>query len=613
MKKTTFNLLLLLLLSHVPVAFSQTDTINVLDEVLIDAKLKVFSTGQHILSISDSVTRKNRPSLTSVLNYNTPIYFKENGLGMVSSPSFRGTTASQTAVLWNGININSQFNGQTDFSTINAAGYDEIAVRGGGGSVVYGTGAIGGTVHLNTRLSFREKIENDLFVQYGSFKTLDARYRFKVGQGDWALSVSGARNNSDNDYEYPKGRGKNINGHFYNNAFNIGLAYRFNDQNSLKLYSEFFDGERHFSLIRPSETRTKYKDFNSRNLLEWESKFSRFTSSASLAFLDENFKYFGNIASENYSFGEADSYIAKHDLKYEVSEKLQFNSVLTNTYTNGKGSSLGENSRNIFSAAFLLKHWLDEKLSYEAGIRKEFTDNYESPVLFSAGANYQLSDFYGIKLNASKNFRIPTYNDLYWSSSGNLDLLPETSLQGEIGNRISWQDFELNLTVYYIDIDDLIRWLPGSGGVWRPENVDEVHTYGVESVLHWKKQLREFGLVNLTGTYAYTISENKHTDYQLTYVPFHKATAALVYSYKRLEVDYQFLFNGEVYTRSDNNSRYNLDSYMVSNVGASYGIGSNGNYRLGARVLNLFDEAYESVENRWMPGINFNIYLNLNF
>ncbi|UJH91970.1 TonB-dependent receptor plug domain-containing protein [Antarcticibacterium sp. 1MA-6-2] len=126
--------------------------------------------------------------------------------------------------MWNGININSQFNGQIDFNTINAAGFDEIAVRGGGGSVAYGTGAIGGTVHLNTNLSFRDRLENDLFLEYGSFNTLDARYRLKAGWEKWSISVAGAHNSSDNDYEWPNAR-KNLNGQFYSNSINFGIAY----------------------------------------------------------------------------------------------------------------------------------------------------------------------------------------------------------------------------------------------------------------------------------------------------------------------------------------------------------------------------------------------------
>lgn len=287
-------------------AYAQDTLVNQLGEVfLTDAKLVEFSTGQTVISINDSVTKQDRPLLTSVLNFNSSVYFKENGHGMVSSPSFRGTSASHTAVLWNGININSQFNGQTNFNTINTAGFDEIAVRGGGGSVIYGTGAIGGTVHLNNLISFKEKLEQDIFLQYGDFNTLDARYKLKMAKGDWSFSISGARNHSDNDYEYPEDEGTNINGEFYNNTINVALAFRLDHANLLKFYSGLYESEYHFSLMRPSETKTKHQDLNSRNLLEWESKINRFTSTAKLAFLDERYKYFGNIASENYSFGEA--------------------------------------------------------------------------------------------------------------------------------------------------------------------------------------------------------------------------------------------------------------------------------------------------------------------
>ena len=87
---------------------------------------------------------RSQPSLTQLLNFNSNIYFKESGAGMVSSPSFRGTTASQTVVLWNGININSQTTGQTDFNTINVRGFDQIKVKAGGGNVAEINSSVGG-------------------------------------------------------------------------------------------------------------------------------------------------------------------------------------------------------------------------------------------------------------------------------------------------------------------------------------------------------------------------------------------------------------------------------------------------------------------------------------
>jgi iron complex outermembrane receptor protein len=104
-----------------------------LDTIYLTAeKLEDKSVGQPIIKINKELLANYRPQLTEVLQFETPIHFKENGFGMVSSASFRGTTAQQTAVVWNGININSTFLGQTDFSLINTQNLSEVLVRPGG-------------------------------------------------------------------------------------------------------------------------------------------------------------------------------------------------------------------------------------------------------------------------------------------------------------------------------------------------------------------------------------------------------------------------------------------------------------------------------------------------
>ncbi|MCM4156504.1 TonB-dependent receptor [Gramella sp. AN32] len=589
---------------------AQNDSINWLDEVrLSDVKLKKFSTGQHITELSDSLLQKNKQQLTDVLNFNTPIYFKENGRGMVSSPSFRGTTASQTAVIWNGININSQLNGQVDFNTINTTGYNEISIRGGGGSVVYGTGAIGGSVHLNNSISFKNKKEHNLLLQYGSFNTIDTRYNFKLSKSKWSLNLALSRNSSDNDYDFPNGT-ENLNGEYFNNVVNIALGYRFNSKNILKIISEIYDGERHFSLIRSSENRTKYQDLTTRNLLEWNSWFIDFKQTLSLAFIGEEYKYYPNIDSQNFSFGSANNFIAKYDLDYKLNEEILFNAVLQNTYTEGEGSSFDDNDRNIFSAALLGKHYINEDLQYEAGLRKEITSNYESPLLFSFGVDYKLNDFYTLKLNASKNFRIPTYNDLYWSSAGNPELHPEKSLQAELGNQFNFQNVEAGVIFYYNDIKDMIRWLPGSDGIWHPENEDKVNIYGLESFINWRKTFSNETILTARGSYAYTISKNPETNKQLIYVPYHKVTGNLSYQFRQFTPSLQVLYNGSVYTRTDYSEQ--LSGYILTNFGLAYTIDKRWDWELGTRINNLFNTEYQNVEDRWMPGINYSIFLIFN-
>ncbi|CAL66059.1 TonB-dependent receptor plug domain-containing protein [Christiangramia forsetii] len=593
-------------------ATAQNDSINWLDEVrLSDVKLQQFSTGKHINELSDSLLIKNQPQLTEILSFNSSIYFKENGRGMVSSPSFRGTTASQIAVVWNGININSQFNGQLDFNTVNTGAYDQISVRGGGGSVVYGTGAIGGSVHLNNSLSFKKKQEHQLLLQYGSFNTIDARYNFKLAKNKWSLNLALSRNSSDNDYDYPNERGKNLNGEYSNNSVNVAFGYRFNSANTLKIISELYDGERHFSLIRPTENKTKYRDLNNRNLLEWNSEFSNFKQITSLAFLREDYQYFANIDSDTYSYGTAKSYIAKYDLGYNLNSDVLLNTVVQNTYTDGEGSNIANNDRNILSVAILGKHSITQSLQYEAGLRKEITGNYESPILFSFGANYKMNDFYTLKLNASKNFRIPTYNDLYWSSAGNPDLDPETSLQAELGNHFRFENMEAGISMYYNDVSDMIRWLPGGDGIWRPRNEDKVNIYGLESFVNCKKSFSKETNLIARASYAYTISKNSETNKQLIYVPYHKVTGNLSYQIHQFTPFLQVLYNGSVYTRTDYSEQ--LSGYFLANLGMSYTIDKERDWELGGRVNNLFNTEYQNVEDRWMPGINFNLYINFKF
>ena len=148
---------------------AQESPIWELEEVIVsDSRLKRYTEGHKLKILRDSTLQRNGVFLTSLLAFNSNIYFKENGFGMVSSPAFRGTNASHTAVVWNGININSQLNGQVDFNTINPFNYSSVAIRSGGGSVQFGSGAIGGSVHLNNDLRF----EKHFIAHYANRTTL---------------------------------------------------------------------------------------------------------------------------------------------------------------------------------------------------------------------------------------------------------------------------------------------------------------------------------------------------------------------------------------------------------------------------------------------------------
>ncbi|HET8838131.1 MAG TPA: TonB-dependent receptor [Flavobacteriaceae bacterium] len=593
---------------------AQNDSVQVLDPVILHAsKLNEFSNTQHVRVFNDSLLKNAKPLLTDILNHQTSIYFKENGAGMVSSASFRGTTASQTAVVWNGININSKFNGQTDFNTISIVGFDEISVRSGGGSVLFGTGAIGGSVHLNNNLQFNKGFENEVHFGYGSFDTQDIHYKMSASDEKTSVEISIARTKSNNDFPYPGTDRKNLNGQYENTSIKTGLAYRINENNLLKIHTSIFDGERHFSLIRPSETPTKYQDFHTWNLIAWERNFKPFSSELKVAYLNEQFNFFPNVSTENHTGGKAETFIGNYNLGVNLKNGMEFHALLDYSYTTGSGSNMDDNSQKIASAALLLKQRLSNRFLYEIGAKKEFTKNYKSPFLFSAGATFKTTEFYSLKINISKNYRIPTFNDLYWEKSGNINLKPETSHQAEIGNYFRYKNAKFSATAFFISVHDMIQWTP-STTIWEPINVDKVQSYGLESNFDYKKHFGKHQFL-FHANYEYTISEDENTHKQLRYVPVHKVTASLGYSFKEWDFFYDFLYVGEVFTTSDNDPKEKIPGYSISNIGASYSflMKKKKEIEIGSHIRNLFNEAYQNVENRFMPGINFNLYLNFKF
>ncbi len=601
--------------------FAQNDSITRLDEVIIsDIKIKKFSEGYKVQSLSDSVIKRNDISLTSLLRYNSTIYFRENGIGGISSASFRGTSASQTAVIWNGININSQLNGQTDFNTVSTNNYDDIAIRSGGGSVQYGSGAIGGSVHLNNEFKFSNHFSNNFRISYGSFNTSKANYKVRYGNKKIYTDVGVDYINSDNDYKYLGTEFRNQNGAFQNINMNGGLGVFLSDKNLIKVYHNTFLGKRNFSGILSgtsiSPSNDSYQDINSRSLITWKHFDKSYTSKLSIAHLHEMYRFFDNKDSDEYDFGKSNNLITKYEFLYHLNKDIQLNAIADYSFIQGEGTNFGgSQDRNIFSGVLLYKHSLGKKFNYGASLRQEITSNYDSPLLFALDAKFTPSKYYTVKINGSRNYRIPTYNDLYWVGPGGLgnpDLIPETSLQTELGQEIRFKSTSLSLTAYYINAKDLIKWIPVSGTVWSPVNIDEVESYGVEIDLDYEKEWKNQA-ITWNNNYAYTISEDKERDKQLIYVPFHKVTSSMSYRYGRFSAFYQLLYNGSVFITTDNTRE--IDGYDVSNVGLVYTyLKTEANeFAVNFRANNIYNRNYQNVGFRPMPNRNYQIQLTFKF
>jgi len=595
--------------------WAQNFSVESLDTIyLVDRQLKTFNTGQKQQQLNDSVIAHNSFAMTDLLNRETPIYFKQNGYGMVSSASFRGTTAQQTAVLWNGININSQLTGQTDFNTLLTSNFNSISVKYGGGSVLYGTGAIGGSIHLNSGFS-NEKHHHHFFQSgYGSFNTYQINYNFEKQVNQLKFKIGLARRQSDNDFEIPEQNRTNTNGQFNLNSLDTGISYSIDHKNTLNYFGNLSFGDRHFSLIRASDPKPNYKHFDSRNLVEWQHKTSGFQSNLKAAYLTEEFTFIDNLERDpvTESTSRVNTTWLQHEFWYTL-KNISLNSVINYQYNRAEGDQLTEAQRSLFGMSLLYKHELSSKFIYEITIRQDINGNFNNPFLFSLGTQYSLTRHLELNWALSKNYRIPTLNDLFWQTGGNPNLIPEESYQTELGLAFAKNNFNLSMTGFYNDISYLIRWLPNATGIWQPENTDDVRAYGLESAISFQKELFNTHQFNINAMYSYTISEDGSTGNQLIYVPYHIFRINTSYSIKSWSAGFYYQFNDEVFTRTNNNPNETIDKYMLLDAQLSWNIPYIKDTSLSLRALNLFDLAYEVVENRPMPGRSFSIHLITQF
>lgn len=602
------NLYVVFAFLNVMLSYGQLDSIQNLETVyLSDSKLIHFSEGFKVEKIEDSIVKRNSVSLTDVLRFNSSIYFKENGYGMVSSPSFRGTNAAQTAVIWNGININSNFTGQTDFNIISPSGYDEIAIRSGGGGVQYGSGAIGGSIHLNNSFSFDAPSHSRVTVGYGSFNTVSGQARTTQIWKNHYLNIGVDFIHSKNDFDYVGKNRRNDHGEF------TRFSAKINEARKLKRglagwNSEYSYSDRNFSGSLTSVGKDGYKDLNTRNLIQLQQTFGKFKTTAKAAHLYEQYQYYPNSSKPVYQEGKAHTLVGSAESEVRLNSDMTFHGKIDYSVVHGKGENIGEHTQKTWAAIVLMNHEVSKKFGYGINFRHEFLNGFDNPFLFSADAKYSLSDFYSLRLNGSKNYRIPTFNDLYWNAGGNPNLKPETSYQVEIGQEFKWKRFNFDLAAFYIDSKNMIKWTPITGTVWSPENIAKARNFGMEVKGNYRQKWKNHH-VTLDVLYTYTQAEDLERKKQLIYVPYHKFSASITYDFKELSVYFQNIYTGKAFNTSDNISV--VDAYFVSDLGMEYRF-KNAPFGIGSRIKNLFNTYYENVAYRPMPSRNIQIFINFN-
>lgn len=227
-----------------------------------------------------------------------------------------------------------------------------------------------------------------------------------------------------------------------------------------------------------------------------------------------------------------------------------------------------------------------------------------------------------------RSFRMPTFNDLYYTDMGNATLRPETATQYDAGvvyNK-SWEEGVLRHVgiqgdLYYNDVKDKIVAYPkGQQFRWTMLNLGRVHIHGLDIEAEADLQLAR--LLTLTGRIQYTYQDARDvtdptTPYyrdQIPYIPWHSGSAILGLSHKGWTLNYSFIYSGERYNEQENIIYNHTEPWYTSDLSLVYGFRHHGlRWKVTLEVNNLLSQDYDVIANYPMPKRNYALSLAIEY
>lgn len=604
-------------------------------------------------------------TLAGLMTASTPVFIKSYGRGSAATASFRGTAASHTQVNWNGMSLNSPMRGDVDFSQFPVYFIDRVELLHGGSSLSEGSGALGGSISIENKADWNNRISVKYIQHIESFNTYKEFAELALGNSTFQSKTRIFHDQSENDFPFynygvlPNKDDVQKNAdyekygflqEFYgklkkNHLLSLKIWGHHNFRNLPQLMS--YEGD---EITETQETDTTeiqsanriefQKDEQLRAIGAWkyykgDSRWE-FTSGINYTELhyyrsstDSGFVNFNSKSKEISSFNHLEyQYKKEESIHFKTSLDGNFHQVDIHDSTNRTGY---KEERVELSYLAQLNLQISQKISAYALLRSEYYDDTFVILIPSLGIEYKLDekDTWSTKFNASRNYHKPNLNDLYWIPGGNPNLKPEDGYTAELGLRYketkkNW-NLESNFNVYASLIDNWIVWHPSSSGAifWEADNIKKVFARGIEWNLKYNLDFYRNWKLKTVANYAFTSTTNENAvesldesrGKQLIYIPRHTANLMIGLNYKSWELNIDNSIIGKRYTTSSNvESDYEqpLLAYTLTNLSLEKGFTwEKLNAKLGIRVENIFDKDYMSVLWRAMPGRYYSVNLQI--
>lgn len=213
-------------------------------------------------------------------------------------------------------------------------------------------------------------------------------------------------------------------------------------------------------------------------------------------------------------------------------------------------------------------------------------------------------------------FRMPTFNDLYYTDVGNISLLPEYTTQYDGGVQYDkrWPEgacraVSVKADGYFNQVRNKIVAIPKGNGQyrWQMMNLGYVEIRGCDLNASATFDLTNDVLFTVAAAYTYQKAQDftdpNEMTYggQIAYIPWHSGSATANLQWQGLSVNYAFIYVGERYHNSANIPANHEQPWYTHDLSISY---SMPHWYFAVEINNMLNQQYDVILNYPMPGIN---------
>lgn len=588
------------------------------------------------------------------------------GIGGLKTVSVRSLGANHTAILYDGIAIADAQGGQIDLGKFSLDNIEQIQLYNSSSTEILLPARAFASASLLTLKSAssihncEEKKHLKIKIQQGSFGYISPSLLYKIRIGEkFQTSVSATYQTAKSQYPFisyensaltEKRKNSDINAY----RLEYDAAYFKNDSNKIKFKTYYYNSKRGLpgSIILYNNTSNqRLNDNNFFAQTTWQNKLNtknEFLLSIKFS-ADKNYyldpSYLNSAGKLENEFHQKEIYVSAA-YKYTIAKNLQlsyatdfFNSTLKrtdifadsfanpnrNTFLNNIAIQIKKNAFEINGN--VLHTAIDEKVTNGKAGRNlvAFTPSlstifqpFNNRAFRQAGIQLFFRAFY------KHIFRAPTFNDLYYTNIGNVNLKPEVADQYNVGitfstNNISFLNkITFTTDAYVNNVSDKILAVPRQNLFqWSMQNIGSVKIKGLDATLHLL--FKEWSNVKLSSNISYTfqqaldLSDATLTSYktQLPYTPMHTGSVNMNAQFKNATVSYNLLASSYRYRQGDAIAENLLQGWSSHDVLLAYNIKNN--YKIIAEANNIFNTQYEIIRYYPMPRFNYRISFILNF